>query len=785
MLNKFTRVKRKRQIRFLLRYGNFVVAALLLFSCSPVKFVSEGEYLLNKVDVEVDNSKINKGEAKSYIRQKENYKILGFAKFHLWVYNLSSKKKANGWLKRIGEPPQVYDEALAYRSEDQLKQFLNNRGYFHANVNTDVRFMEKKRKANIKYMLETGDQYTLKEINYNINDTALKTLFLNDTAIAHIRPGTPFDFFLLENQRNEIVKLFRNSGYYYFQKENVSYLADSTKSEKEINLDLYVGGTNTAADSSKAFNPYYLNNFYISILPGTTLLNDLQRETSLFSDTLTWDNFTLYRNNRSKYNPNLFTRSMKMQHGQLYNLDDVENTFTVLNRLRQFRFVDIQFRETEMKSDSLLLDSYIRLAPLNKQTTAFEIEGTNTSGNIGIAGNINYMHRNLFKGAEIFQLNFRGAIERQQRIKNNVTEYFNTRELGVESNFNIPKLLGPGKFIKSFENVLPKTLFTAGYNFQRRPEYTRTITNIRFGYEWMTSERLKQTWNLFDLNKVILYRFDPSFIDLIKDLYIKSSFTDHLILAMNYSLVYNTQTSNMNKSYTYLRFNVESAGNVLNVVSNVLNQPKTQLVDTLGFGNIEYYKLFDTRYAQYLKSDIEFRYGYEIDKYNSLVMRAFLGVGLPYGNFDVLPFEKKYFTGGANGIRAWRVRSLGPGTYKAKEGMYPNQSSDIKIEANFEYRFKLVSMLEGALFLDVGNIWAINKKDNRPGAQFEIDKFYKQIALGTGAGFRFDFNYFIFRFDLGMKLREPTNSFGEGWIIGSRPYKSDDFNFSFAIGYPF
>ena len=772
---------------FLLKYSSFLIAVLFFFSCSPVKFVSEGDYLLNKVDVEIDNSKISKEDAKSYIRQKENYRIIGFAKFHLWVYNLSSKKKENGWLKRIGEPPQVYDEVLAYRSEDQLKQFLNNRGYFHANVNTDVSVKEKKRKVNVKYIIETGDQYTLQRINYNISDTVLQTLFFKDsTTITHIKPGTPFDFLLLENQRDEIVKLFKNNGYYSFSKEDISYLADSTKSEKEIILDLYIGGTDVSTDSSRVFNPYYLNNFYISILPSTTLFGDIQRDSNIFSDTLTWDNFTLYRNNQVKYNPSLFARSMKMKQGQLYNLDDVENTFTVLNRLRQFRFVDIQFRESEMKSDSSLLDGFIRLDPLNRQSTAFEIEGTNTSGNFGVAGNVNYMHRNLFKGAEIFQINFRGAIERQQRTKlNNVPEYFNTRELGVESSINIPKLLGPGNFIKSFANVLPKTLLTAGYNFQRRPEYTRTITNVRFGYEWMSSERLRHTWMLFDLNNVKLYKFDSDFINSIKDLYVKSSFTDHFILAMNYSLVYNTQLSNQSKSYTYIRFNVESAGNLLNGVSNILGQTKVQPIDTLDLGSTGYYRFFNTRYAQYLKSDIEFRYGYEIDKYNSLVMRAFLGVGLPYGNFDVLPFEKKYFTGGANGIRAWQVRSLGPGTYKAPEGVYPNQSSDIKLEANFEYRFRLIRMLEGALFLDAGNIWAINKKDNREGALFEMDKFYKQIALGTGAGLRFDFNYFIFRLDLGMKLREPTDKFNEGWIIGSRSYKKDDFNFSFAIGYPF
>jgi outer membrane protein assembly factor BamA len=191
-------------------------------------------------------------------------------------------------------------------------------------------------------------------------------------------------------------------------------------------------------------------------------------------------------------------------------------------------------------------------------------------------------------------------------------------------------------------------------------------------------------------------------------------------------------------------FNIESAGNSLYVFSQLFNRPLTQAEDTLGLGLSEYYKVLNTRFAQYIKSDIEFRYGHIIDKYNAVVGRAFFGVGLPYGNFDVLPFEKKYFSGGANGIRAWQVRSLGPGTYRMPENAYPNQSSDIKLEANIEYRFKLIGFLEGALFADAGNIWAINEKDNRPGAQFHLNEFYKQLALGAGTGFRFDFTYFIF-----------------------------------------
>jgi outer membrane protein assembly factor BamA len=234
-----------------------------------------------------------------------------------------------------------------------------------------------------------------------------------------------------------------------------------------------------------------------------------------------------------------------------------------------------------------------------------------------------------------------------------------------------------------------------------------------------------------------------------------------------------------------MRVNVESAGNLLRAASGLTNRSKVNVPDSQGTGSSEYYKILNTRFAQYVKSDIEFRYGYIFNKYNSVVGRAFFGVGLPYGNFDVLPFEKKYFTGGANGIRAWQVRSLGPGTYRAPADNYPNQSSDIKLEANLEYRFNLIGFLEGAFFLDAGNIWAINKKDNRPGALFRINDFYRQLAFGTGTGFRFDFKYFIFRLDIGMKLRDPSQFEGNGWIIGTRPYSPDDFNVSFAIGYPF
>lgn len=760
---------------------------ILLAACSQTRFVPDEEYLLKNVELEIDDPEISKEEAKSFIRQKENYKILGFVKFYLMLYNLSSKKKEDGWLKRIGEAPQLYDPVLVKRSEEQLKQFMELKGFYRANVKSRISFNKKKQKAELKFKIETGDQYKIKQVNYNFVSPELKEIFYNSRIEKDVKAGDAFDYYKLEEHQKKIVDLYKNNGYFYFSKNEVWGKADTSQYEKQVILNMHVGESkNTQLDSTKILTPFYLNNFYYSVMPGNTPVTATRENSQTFSDTLHWDNSYLYLNKQIQYPPGLFDRTNQMRNGDLFQSREVESTFNGFNRLRQFRFVDIQFNETYVGQDSNLLDCNIRLAPLNKQSTSFDIEGTNTSGNFGVAGNIYYQHRNLFKGAEVFQLRLKGAVERLHRkTVDNQPEYFNTREMGVESNLYIPKLLGPGRYIKSFEKYLPKTVVNVGYNYQKRPEYTRTITNFKFGYDWKRTQNLRNLWNIMDVNVVRLYEFDPDFINSIQDLYIKSSFTDHLIFAMNYSLIYNNQKLGAKKNYTYLRFNIESAGNLLWALSELSGRDKYSSVDSITNELNEYYQVVNTQFAQYLKSDIEVRKSIRLDKYNSVVGRAFLGVGFPYGNFDLLPFEKQYFSGGANGIRAWQVRSLGPGTYKADEGAYPNQSSDIKIEANLEYRFRLMGPMEGALFFDAGNIWAINKSDNREGALFKFDKFYRQFAIGTGTGFRFDLNYFLLRVDVGMKLRDPSNEKGHRWIIGDRSLRSDDFAFSFAIGYPF
>ena len=760
-----------------------LISIVILSSCAQTRFVPGPEYLLQKVELDVNEPDINKEEAKAYIRQKENYKILGFMKFYLFLYNLSSKKKTDDWLKRIGEAPQIYDEALVQRSNEQLKQFMNNKGYYQAFVSDSVIFNDNKRKATVKYKIEGGVRHTIRDVRYHFVSPELRSIFMDDSVKYKFQPGNPFDIYELEKQQERIVKLYKNNGYYYFTKNQVRYLADTLQFEDEVVLDLFVGESQQAQiDSAKIVTPYFINTFNYYILPGNSPVDAYQFGGTQYNDTIRWGHSNLFVTKYFKYPASLFSRTNLMQSGDLYSVNEVENTFNALNRLRQFRYVDIQFNESYPARDTNLLDCNIRLAPLNKQSVSLDLEGTNTSGNLGVAGNVYYQHRNIFQGAEVLQLRLKGAIERMRRI--DMQEYFNTREMGVDASLIIPKLLGPGEFIRNFQRNLPKTVINIGYNYQRRPEYTRTISTMRIGYEWKTSANVSHLWSFLDMNQVKVYEYDPDFIDVIKDLYIKSSFTDHFIFANNYSLIYNNQQINTRQNYTYLRFNVESSGNTLWLLSELTNQSKYNNSDLEDL-TFNYYQFFNTQFAQYVKADIEIRRGIYLDRYNSIVGRAFLGVGMPYANSRVLPFEKQYFAGGANGIRAWQVRSLGPGTYKAQEGVYPNQSSDIKLEANVEYRFKLLGKLEGALFVDAGNIWAINTHDNREGALFQFDKFYKQIAVGTGTGVRLDLSYFILRVDYGMKLRDPSEPEGERWIPGNRKLTGNDFNLTFAIGYPF
>jgi len=768
---------------YTLRKLSFMACIILLASCNSTRFVPEGKYLLNKISVKADDKNLKHEELKIHIRQKENLRILGVLKFHLGVYNLSSGKKDNDWLKRVGEAPVLYDEFQAQKSKNQLLIFLKNKGYYNAVVNDSLVINPEKKKLNLLFDIKAAKPYRIRNYMYSIKDKSLQSVLLKDSVSQLLKPNDVFDLDVLNAERQRIATYLKDRGYFKFSEEFVSFLADTNFYSHQVDLTINVDDALLNNDENEVIPhlKYKIRNYLIN--PGfkTVDLTGVQQEQKL--DTLIDKDYSFVYSGELKYRPVLFYNINRMKDSVWYSLQNAEKTYRALNRLKQFKLINISFTEVNAESrDSIpLLECKMQLSPLPRQNFSVDVEGTNSSGNLGVAGNFNYQQRNVFGGAEVFDLQLRVARERQQ-INDSI---FNTQEYGFESSLTIPKFLSFIKAKQLFTFQIPETKFTVGYNYQNRPDYTRTITNLKFGYNWKTSNYRFHTLNLVDLNYVHLYNQNPAFINSIRDLYIKSSFTDHLISATNYSWMYNTQNVNKREDYEYFRINVESAGSLLSLYTRLINKDKAVETDSITNIRSSYYEILNTRFAQYLKGDFEYRYGHMIDKSSSVVGRAFFGIGVPFGNFNVLPFEKKYFTGGANGIRAWQVRSLGPGSYKAPSDIYPNQSSDIKLEANLEYRFKMFWRMEGAFFLDAGNIWAINYKDNREGSVFKVNEFYKQIAVGSGFGVRFDFTYFLFRLDLGMKMRDPSLAEGKRFIPGNYQVSSDQFNLSFAIGYPF
>jgi len=763
------------------------LVAVGLSACRTVKYVPDNQYLLSKSKISVDNQSINKVELKTYMKQKPNTKILGFWRFHLGLYNLSSKKKEDGILKRIGEPPVIHSAYLTQMSKEEFQRFMRNKGYFQARV-TDTVIYRKNQKAEVYYTIIANEPHRIKSFKTEILDDSIKAQSKGDSAKTLIKLNGTFDTDVWAAESKRVLNRFQNDGFFRINKNEIYFEADTTKAAKSVNLNMVVEKENISNDPAvvqeRDHQRFTFNRFYF--------YTDYESQKQLFSgnpdgsvvekiDTLIIGNQYFISHGKMKYNPEMLMNMNHISDKGYYSVDLVERTYNELFSLRLFKLINIRFAETNTP-DSLgnpTLDCMIQLSPTVRQSYSVSIEGTNSLGNFGVAGNLGYQHKNIFRGGELLDVVLLGATEKQTYGSVDSTTTFNSFESGIETKITLPKFLAPLKTRNLFRYSTPQTLMNLSYNYQRRPDYTRTIFRASFGYQWKSSEYTTHRFNLLDLNMVKMFAYDPSFIARIVNLYIKSSYTDHSIAAWNYSYTWNTQNIQKRSNYSYVRASFETAGTILYGVSKLFDR---RLHPSDSIGGLKYHFL-GTPFAQYLKTDLEYRRGLLIDKYNAVVFRAFGGMAVPFGNSDQVPFERKYFTGGANGIRAWPVRTLGPGSYKADALEFPNQSGDIKLEANAEYRFAMIGDFEGALFLDMGNIWSL--KDNRPGTEFDFSRFYKEIAIGTGAGLRYDFSFVIIRVDLGIKLHDPSKNIGERWIPANTWLTKNNINVAFAIGYPF
>jgi hypothetical protein len=752
----------------------FLILLTILQSCNVTKYLEDDEFLLDTYSIDSDSKVLSKEEYKNYVKQKPNKRIIGW-KFYLSLYNLSNEKKDNGfnrWLRRIGEEPVAYSPDLTDYTSQQLELLLYNKGYFNAEVKDTTIY--KKKRAKVHYSIDSKEPYTIHNIDYFFEDGNLGRYVMSDSIPTLLNVGDRFDVDELQTERVRIETILRNKGYYNFTDDFIYFEIDSSLSNNQVDVLLGIKNFPVKDEFGRIertrHKVYTINDIIIKTDYDLLNRNDSENELPL-QDTIVYDGVYLISNVNSKIRPGVITQKNYIAPGDRYNARRVQRTYRNLSALSAYRIVDVKFEEVD--SSSTQLDCEIKMLPSVKQAFTGGIEGTNSEGNFGVAGNLNYQHRNLFGGSEKFDVTFTGAIETIRRTDDD--DLGTVQEIGVETRLTVPKFLLPFKTEQFIRKFNPQSNINFAFNYQKRPDYTRSTFRGGFGYQWRGNGHLTHTVYPFEASLIHTPYVSDSLADRLEGTYLFYSYQPHFITDLRYSLVFNNQKVNKASDFQYVRFNIETAGNLLYGVHSALRSSDSDA--TL--------QIFGVDYAQYLKSDFEFRHYDYLDEGISLIYRTFIGAAVPYLNSTAIPFEKQYFGGGANSIRAWRVKNLGPGSSSEEAGDYPNQTADLKLEFNIEYRFKLFWKLEGALFVDAGNIWSLSPDDEREGARFNMKRFYKEFAVGTGFGTRFDFNFFIFRFDIGVPLVDPSYPLGERWLPNHSGIKFEDLAYNFAIGYPF
>ena len=739
-----------RNVHFL---TSFFLGAMVFFSsCSSTKYVPKDQYLLKSVKVKSESNyhDINTLALRNYVRQMPNSRWFSLYKLPLAVYSLSgrdSTKWINRTLKSMGEAPVVFDSLSSVQTCADLAQQLKNEGFLDAQVRLQV--STKGRKAKVEYLLQPGEPYFVDSIGYAIQDTTIARILSRQGASASLLyKGMKFDVSKLDAERKRISTLLSDSGYYRFHKDYITYQADSISHSRLINLTLHLAPYQLPNEEYVPHTRYWMRHInYGSGSPG---------------------------DNQIHLRQHVLQECTHLHSGSPYSASGLQNTYNHFGRLQAVKYTNITFKQVP---DADSLDCQILLQNNKPSTLSFQPEGTNTAGDLGAAASLTYQNRNLFRGSEVLSVQLRGAYEAIRGLEGYSNQNF--VEYSAEAKLQFPRFISPfvNRRIRRLVNATSEVSLL--YDMQDRPEFHRRLLSAAWRYKWSFPHRKdKFQVDVLDLN----YVFMPWISETFHNEYLRNDNNRNAILRYNYEDLFITKIGfgySITKGNTAFKSNIETSGNLLSLASRMWNAQK----DELG-----HYQVFNIAFAQYVKCDLDLSHVLMIDKNNQLVFHAGLGVAYPYGNSTVMPFEKRYFSGGANSVRGWTVRSLGPGQYKEQDGRinFINQTGDMKLDLNAEYRTYLFWKFNGALFVDAGNIWTIRQYDEQPGGQFSFKDFPRQLAVSYGLGLRLNFDYFILRFDLGMKAVNPAyEAEDDEHYPVLHPNFKRDYAFHFAVGMPF
>lgn len=770
-----------------------MITAMLLLgaSCSSTRHVPEGRQMLDKVRIiSTDTTKILKEDKMhSYLRSKPNTKIFWLAKFRLGLYNLSGKNSKNWWnraMRNMGEPPALFDSTMMAVDAEQLKRAMVNVGFNRPQVEPIVSLSKNKKKASVTYKLKPGKLSKVRSVSYIFPDSKIEKIIKEDSANLYIlKPGMPVSTSLLEEQRSHIALHLRQKGYYGMANESITFSADTTEGIRNVDLTMIIHPPRvkeSPTDRERRHHQYRIRRvIFITDYKTDSGDNIVNYQAQ---DTVEYRGVTILYGKKQYLKPSILFDNCYLQPGNLYSLKDVTDTYNALGRLTILQFINIRFINAGFEGDEGQLDAYILLSPAKQRSLSAELEGTNSNLDLGVGGAVTYTNSNLAQGSQVLSVKVKTAYE---SLSGGFSDLIHNRllETSGEATINFPQFLAPFLSNSFKKKMRASTEFNISGNYQERPEYTRIIFMSGYNYKWSDRKGMKRhLFTPLDINYVYLPESTNDFLDQIApgNPLLRYSYEDHFIVRLGYRYNYTNKPldrpwdkAGIENIHT-AKFNAEIAGNALFAFNSIFNYRADHDQNP--------YRVFGIPYSQYARADGEYTYIRVLGSRSCLAMHVGGGIGIPYGNSTILPFEKRFFGGGANGVRGWQVRTLGPGTFPGDNKMlnFMNQCGDIRMISNIEYRIRW-GMFEPAAFIDAGNIWTIKDYSNQPGGLFKFDTFYKQIAVAYGAGIRLNWDVAILRFDVGFKAHNPAQGAIKWPIL--HPKWGRDAAVHLAVSYPF
>ncbi|GDX52054.1 membrane protein [Bacteroidota bacterium] len=754
-------------------------------SCISTRKIPSGKYLLNsnkiilkdkvdwkKIKKNIENNNSLSSSLLLFAKQKPNKTTLGLFKLNLWVYNIFHTKKLKGlsyWMQsHIGEAPVIFDSMMLFYSSNLMEEYLHTKGYLDATVSGHYKING--RKASAYYDVHADTLYTIDTIEYVKGNQTVTSLMMESSKNTVIKVGSPLDFEKMEEERKRIKKDLQNRGLYRFSADEIYYVVDTPIINHGAHVSVHIDEN----DSSGVQQPYYIRHVFIN-----QSYNPIVTDSIHAIDTIEYKNLK-FISEKNVLNPRRLYRVVFITPGESYSIKKNDFTIHRISDLGTYKFISVQYQQVGKDS----LDCNIRLTPFKVSSISPEIKAANIENNLGNSLSLTYLNRNLSKDATRLSFNAIGGVEFPVAKIDSLL--FNASS---SLSFSVPRVLFPVlyKKVSRYSEQRTNISFTTSALFQTGI-YSLYNQNFSFGYDFREPvKELKRHQPGISLTYTRpIIQSDSFRARLNSDFLLKQTFSDQLITGCNYTFTYSNQDYEKLKNFFVMRTGFELAGGILWVLNDGSHLVKFSRDTTTNQALI-----LNIPYSNFLRLEFDYKYYWQFSKYRNLVAHFFSGIGLPFSNSSVLPYIRQFSVGGPNDIRAWRIRSLGPGSSASSQsnGFY-NQTGDIKLEGNLEYRFHIIGVLKGALFTDAGNIWMLKKNPENEGANFDAARFYTEIAIGAGAGLRLDFSYFIFRGDIAMPLRNPTLPETERWVFNKIDFanslwRKNNLILNIAIGYPF